>query len=167
MTVTHRTVTILGVRCVVVRDTAVEDGEVQEDTEDYYAQDRAGNVWYFGEATAAFEGGVPVSNAGAWIAGVAGAKPGIIMPAMPRPGLTYRQEFALGAAEDVGRVEALGQGVRVPFGRFSNALQTFEFTPLEPEVKENKFYVPGVGQVLAVDLETGAREELVSIKRGR
>jgi hypothetical protein len=165
VTVLPRTVTILGVRCVVVRDTNVVNGAIEEDTFDYYAQDKLGNVWYFGEASAEYANGVPVSTEGSWLAGVDGAKPGIIMPATPRPGATYRQEFALGEAEDLARVESLGERVQVPYGTFTNALKTFEVTPLEPDAKENKYYAPGVGQVLVVDLETGAREELVSVKR--
>ncbi|HEX8374383.1 MAG TPA: hypothetical protein VF606_04305 [Geminicoccaceae bacterium] len=165
--VTRATVTILGVRCVVVRDKAFEGGRLVEHTFDYFAQDRTGNVWYFGEATAEIVNGVPVNNNGAWIAGVDGAKPGIIMPATPRPGLTYRQEFALADAEDVGRVESLGEAVRVPAGRFADTLKTSDFTPIEPDVRENKYYARGVGLVLAVGLETGGREELVSVRRGR
>lgn len=89
------------------------------------------------------------------------------MPANPRPSTTYRQGFAPGEAEAVARVEGLGERVRVPFGMFPNALRTFEATPQEPEVEENKYYAPGVGLVLAVDLGTGEREELVSVRRGR
>jgi hypothetical protein len=165
VTVTADTVTIQGVRCVVVRDTNRVDGEIVEDTLDYYAQDRAGNVWYFGESTAEFEDGVVVSTSGTFAAGVDGAKPGIIMPASPRPGVTYRQEVAFGEAEDLGRIESLGETVRVPAGTFRRTLKTFDFTPLEPEVRENKHYAPGVGLVLTVDLVTGEREELVSVRR--
>lgn len=163
--VTRRTVTILGVTCVVVRDTAVVGGEVEEDTLDYFAQDRQGNVWYFGENTAEFQDGVAVSSEGSFIAGVGGAKPGIVMPARPRPGTAYRQEFALGEAEDLARVESLGEHVDVPYGAFRKTLKTLEFTPLEPGARENKYYAPGVGLVLAVNRETGEREELVRIRR--
>lgn len=165
--VLHRTKQILGVRCVVVRDTVRVGGEIEEDTFDYYAQDRAGNVWYFGEDTAEFAGGVPVSTEGAWIAGVEGAKPGIVMPARPAIGVTYRQEFALGEAEDLARVQSLRERVAVPFGTFRDVLQTFDFTPLDPQAREHKFYAPGVGLVLAVNLETGEREELISVRRSR
>lgn len=166
VTVTRRTVTIEGVRCVVVRDTARSGGRVTEDTLDYYAQDRQGNVWYFGESTAELtEGGVVANTDGTFAAGVGGAKPGIIMPASPRVGVTYRQEFALGEAEDLARTVSLGETVRVPFGAFRNVLKTLETTPLEPEARENKYYARGIGNVLTVDLETGERDELVSVRR--
>ena len=161
--VTNQTIKIQGVTCRVVRDTNLVDGKVAEDTFDYYAQDRQGNVWYFGESTAEFEHGIPVSVEGSFKAGIDNAKAGIIMLANPRPGTTYRQEFSLTVAEDLARVEALGVRVKVPYGSFDNALRTFEFTPLEPDAKERKFYVPGVGQVLTIDLETGEREELVRV----
>jgi len=163
--VTNKTKTILGVDCVVVRDTKFVDGKVEEDTLDYFAQDKQGNVWYFGETTAEYISGQPVSTAGSWIAGQDGAKPGVIMPASPTIGKTYRQEFLLGEAEDIARIEERGVRVKVPYGSFENALKTFDFTPLEPEVKENKFYVRGVGLVLSLDRVTGEREELVSIER--
>lgn len=167
VTVTRRTKEILGVRTVVVKDIERIDGEIAEKTFDWYAQDKQGNVWYFGEKTAEYENGVPVTTAGSWKAGVAGAKPGIVMQAKPRVGQTYRQEFAPGVAEDAARVVSLNARANVPFGRFRGVLKTFDFTPLEPDVKENKYYAPGVGQVLAVDLETGEREELVRIERGK
>jgi hypothetical protein len=163
--VTNRTKTIMGVDCVVVRDTQFVDGEVEEDTLDYFAQDKDGNVWYFGETTAEYVNGQPVSTAGSWIAGKDGAKPGIIMPASPIIGKTYRQEFLLGEAEDIARIVERGVRVKVPYGTFDNALKTFDFTPLEPEVKENKYYVRGVGLVLTIDRVTGEREELVSIEK--
>jgi hypothetical protein len=161
--VTHRTRKIMGVTCVVVRDTKTVDGALEEDTLDYFAQDKQGNVWYFGEDTAEYVNGHPVSTAGSFIAGKNGAKPGIIMLAHPNVGRTYRQEFLLGEAEDLARVEERGVRVSVPFGTFDNALKTFDFTPLEPEVKEHKFYARGVGLVLTIDRVTGEREELVSI----
>ncbi|SRR5579885_228073 len=161
--VTYKTITLAGVKCVVVHDQQSTDGVVEEDTFDYYAQDRKGNVWYFGDDTAEFTHGFPTSVEGAWRAGVNGAKPGIAMQAAPMLGELYRQEFALGVAEDMAKVTGLHQSVRVPYGSF-NALQTFEFTPLEPGAKENKYYAFGVGQVLSVDLVTGERDELVRIE---
>lgn len=163
--VLRRTVTILGVRCVVVRDTVTVDGKLEEDTFDYYAQDKTGNVWYFGETTAEYVNGLAVSTDGSFIAGVNGAKPGIIMPANPKPGTTYREEFFLDEAEDVARVERLDAKVKVPYGSFSRTLETFNYVPIEPDARENKYYAPGVGNVLTINLETGEREELVSIKR--
>jgi hypothetical protein len=162
--VTRQTIDILGVRCVVVHDTVAIGGKVEEDTFDYFAQDKQHNVWYFGEDTAQLEDGVVVGVEGAWRAGVNGAQPGIVMEANPKRGDEYRQEFALGEAEDMAKVVALDQKLHVPgLGSYSNALKTFEFSALEPDARENKFYVPGVGNVLTVDLETGERDTLVKI----
>ncbi|RMF90668.1 MAG: hypothetical protein D6736_06430 [Nitrospinota bacterium] len=161
--VTHETKEILGVTCIVVRDTVMVAGEIIEDTFDYYAQDREGNVWYFGELSQEFEDGELVSLAGSWKAGEDGAKPGIIMEADPQVGDVYRQEFALGEAEDLAEVLNLDASVIVPFGAFDHTLQTEDFSPLEPGVREQKFYAPGVGLVLEENPDTGERVELVDI----
>ena len=163
--VTNRKRRIMGVDCVVVRDTVTVDGKVEEDTFDYYAQDRQGNVWYFGESTAEYVNGYIVSIDGTFIAGQGGAKPGIIMSAHPAPGTTVRQEFALDEAEDLARYESVGGTLVTRMGTFRNVLKTFELTPLEPEAKENKYYAPGIGNVLTIDLATGEREALVSFER--
>lgn len=162
--VTRQTIDLLGVTCVVVRDTGTIGGQVEEDTFDYFAQDKQGNVWYFGEDTTQLQDGVVVGVEGSWRAGVNGAKPGIIMKATPKVGDEYRQEFALGTAEDMAKVVALDQKVKVPFGSFSNVLKTLEFSGLEPDARENKYYVPSIGNVLTVDLVTGERDELIRIE---
>lgn len=161
--VTDRTRKILGVQCTVVRDTVLVDGEVEEDTYDYFAQDRQGNVWYFGEDTAEYVDGLVVSIDGSFIAGKDSAKPGLIMAATPAPGTTYRQEFALGEAEDVGRYESRGARLTIGLGTFKDVVKTFDYTPLDPEAREHKYYAPQVGLVATVDLATGEREELVSV----
>jgi hypothetical protein len=162
-TVTSETKVILGVTCTVVHDVESEDGEVVEDTYDWYAQDTKGNVWYFGEDTRELEGGEVVSTEGSWEAGKDGAKPGIVMQGMPQVGQVYQQEYYACEAEDKGEVLALDASVTVPHGSFTGCLKTHDFTPLEPDVNEEKYYCPGVGHVLAVDVTTGEREELVSI----
>lgn len=161
--VTHNTKVILGVRCIEVHDTVTRDGELIEDTLDWFAQDRAGNVWYFGESSESLRGGRVVSVGGSWLAGVDGAKPGIVMEAHPAVGDVYRQEFLLGTAEDLGEVVDLHATVAVPAGTFNNCLQTKDFTPLEPDAFESKFYAPGVGTVLEIDEETGERLELLRV----
>lgn len=161
--VTRRTRKIAGVTCVVVHDTGFVGGRIEEDTFDYYAQDRTGNVWYFGEDTAQFAHGVVVGVEGAWLTGVDGAKPGMVMPAAPKIGTTYRQEFLLGTAEDAAEVTSLSAPVKVPFGAFGRSLRTRELSPLEPGAVEDKYYVKGVGQVLTIDLTNGEREALVKI----
>jgi hypothetical protein len=155
---------ILGVACVVVRDRAYLDGELIEDTLDWYAQDSDGNVWYMGEDTKEYEGGVVVSTEGSWEAGVDGATAGIIMwGAIPPAGTSYRQEFYEGEAEDVGTILATGETVDVPWGRFAGCLKTGDTSLLEPDVREEKYYAPGIGVVLEVDDED-VRTELVDVQ---
>jgi hypothetical protein len=164
VTVTHDTKEILGVTCTVVRDTATLDDVIEEDTFDWYAQDKEGNVWYFGEFTTQFENGVPVGHEGSWEAGVDGAQPGIVMPADPQSGDSYRQEFLAGAAEDMAKVLRLNASVSVPYGDFENCLETKEWSPLEPGVIEHKFYARGIGLVLVEELKgKTVRQELVDI----
>jgi hypothetical protein len=163
VTVTDKIKEIQGIPCIVVRDVVEEDGEFIEDTDDWYAQDRDGNVWYFGEIAQNFEDGELVDVEGSWKAGRDGDKQGYLMKFDPQIGDVYRQEFSLGNAEDMARVVAKGEEVTVPVGTFET-LVTEEWTPIEPDVLENKFYAPGVGMVLEVDVETGERVELVEIK---
>jgi hypothetical protein len=167
VTVTRRTKLIAnGITARVVRDVVTEGGEFVEVTDDWYAQDRRGNVWYLGEATTEYENGRPVSTQGSFEAGVDGAQAGVIMPARPRPGLRYRQEYYKGQAEDRAKVMSLREQAEVPFGHFRPSLMIKELNPLEPKVLEFKFYARGVGPVLAVSVSGGAdREELVSFKR--
>lgn len=162
--VTAETYIILGVTCVVVENKEWEDGELVEETSDWYAQDLEGNVWYFGENSREIEDGEVVSTAGSWEAGVDGALPGIIMLANPIVGLWYRQEYWEGEAEDVVQILSLDETVTVPYGTFYNCLQTAEWNPLEPDVLEHKFYAPRVGllKAIAVEGESGF-EELVDI----
>jgi hypothetical protein len=164
--VTRRTKLIAnGVTARVVRDVVTEKGDLVEVTDDWYAQDSRGNVWYLGEATTEYENGRPVSTSGSFEAGVDGAQAGVIMPARPRPGLGYRQEFYSGHTEDRARVVGLREQAEVPFGHFRPALMIKEFNPLEPKVLEFKFYARGIGPVLALSPSGGAhREELVSFK---
>jgi hypothetical protein len=145
--VTDRTREVMGVTTVVVRDRAFEDGALVEDTEDWFAQDAAGNVWYFGEATAECDGDRIVSHHGAWEAGVDGAQPGIVMLADPNVGDYYRQEYLRGEAEDVARVVKLNATITGRLGTFPNVVITEDFTKLEPEIVEHKKYAPGVGLV--------------------
>jgi hypothetical protein len=166
--VTRRTRRIAnGVTARVVRDTVTERGRLVEDTFDWYAQDRAGNVWYLGEDTTEYEGGKPVSKAGSWEAGVNGARAGIVMLARPRPGRGYRQEHSPGEAEDRARVLSLDDQAEVPAGHYKRVLMTKDWNPLEPRVLEYKLYARGVGLVLAVHVSGGGgREELVRYRPG-
>jgi hypothetical protein len=165
--VTNQTKAILGITATVVHDRVTEDGELVEDTEDWYAQDKWGGLWYLGEDTTEFENGEPVSKAGSWEAGVDGAQAGLIIPPSPEVGMSYRQEFYAGKAEDLGRILSVDELVEVPFGSYDEVLMTRDWTPLEPDVLEHKFYAKGVGPVLELGLSGGVgREELIRFTRG-
>jgi hypothetical protein len=168
--VTKKTKTIAnGVEARVIRDTATENGQPVEVTDDWYAQDSAGNIWYLGEATAEYKNGKVTSTAGSFEAGVDGAQAGIAMPANPEPGMAYRQEYYKGVAEDNGAVITVGEEqVEVPFGHFdAGVLMTRDLVPTEPKVQELKFYAPDVGPLLSVHTDgAGGRAELVSYTPG-
>jgi hypothetical protein len=153
-----------GVTARVVRDTVTLDGEIIEDTFDWYAQDQAGNVWYLGEDTAEFEDGVITSTEGSFEAGVDGALPGIIMPGIPTPGMKYRQEYYAGEAEDNGEVLSTDEMADVPFGHFEGMLLTKDTITIEPGVLEYKLYARDIGLVLALGISGGSgREELANV----
>lgn len=166
VTVTKDKKDILGISATVVHDVVTQDGSVIEDTLDWYAQDVDGNIWYLGEDTKEYEDGVVVSTAGSWEAGVDGAQAGILVLASPEVGMTYRQEYYAGEAEDRGKILSLDEHVEVPYGAFDGCLQTEDTTPLEPDVLEHKYYCRDVGPVLAVDVASGVgREELVTFEQ--
>jgi hypothetical protein len=162
--VTDRTKTIDGIEARVVHDlVTTPDGEKVEDTFDWYAQDKDGNLWYLGEDTKEYEDGRVVSTEGSWEHGVDGAEAGIIVPAEPKQGLTYREEYYAGHAEDAAEVLSVEGKVQVPYGRFGNAMITRNFSGIEPNVEELKFYAKGVGPVLELLVSGGAgRTELLS-----
>jgi hypothetical protein len=166
LAVTHLTKTIQGVRATVLHDNLYLDGKLAERTSDWYAQDADGNVWYLGEATAELDRkGHVTSREGSWQAGVDGAEAGIYMPAHPKAGESFSQEFYKGHAEDHFRVLRLNARVRVPYVGSRQALLTKEWTPLEPGVVDHKVYVRGIGTVLEQQVGGGERAELVSLKR--
>jgi hypothetical protein len=166
VTVTGDTRVVMGIEAVVVRDVVTEDGELVEDTFDWYAQDGEGNVWYLGEDTREYDDGEVVTRAGSWEAGVDGALPGVIVPAEPEVGLTYRQEYYAGEAEDAAQVLGVSERAEVPFGSFEGALLTKDYTPLDPEILEYKLYAPDVGPVLVLGVSGGSgREELLDFAR--
>jgi len=165
-TVTGRTRVIEGVRCTVVRDRLYLYGRLEERTEDWYAQDKAGNVWYFGEATAELkpDGGVK-STEGSWQSGVDGARAGIFMPAHPHSGQSGLQEFYEGHAQDHFLVLSRAADVRTPGASSNSALLTREWTPLEPGVVDHKLYVRGIGTVLEQTVAGGdERNTLIAVR---
>jgi hypothetical protein len=163
--VTHEKKVILGVKCTVIHDQAFEEGVLVEDTIDWLAQDRDGNVWYFGEDAKELDpNGNVISTEGSWQAGVDGAAPGIVMLAKPHVGDHYFQEVAPGVAEDQANVLSLRESACIGLGCFDDLLLTKEFTRLAPGVVEHKFYARGVGLILGVKVKGGNESsELVGI----
>src|SRR3954453_8433766 len=145
--ITRKTRAVPGGRARIVHDRVFEHGRVVEDTLDWYGQDAAGNVWYFGEATKELDArGRVISREGSWGDGRNGARTGIFMPAHPRPGRSYRQEYYKGHAEDHFKIESIRDGRMV----------THEWTPLEPGVLDQKVYVRGIGTTSEDSLRGGA-----------
>jgi len=162
---TADTKTIAGVICVITHDQSYKNDELAEDTYDWYAQDKDGNIWYFGEDTKEIENGNVVSMEGSWEAGVDGALPGIIMFADPIIGVWNRQEYYEDIAEDVGQILDLNVSVTVPLGQYDNCLQTAEWNLNEPGIVENKFYAPGIGLIRTVTVKgPDSYEDLVQIQ---
>jgi hypothetical protein len=144
VSVTNDTKRIMGVECTVVRDRVWIDGGLVEDTFDWHAQDKQGNVWYFGENSREIKNGKVVSTEGSWEAGVDGARPGILIQGDPKVGETYYQEYYKGEAEDKGKVLSLNESATVPYGSFDDLLMTADWNPLEPAAGvAHKYYAPG------------------------
>jgi hypothetical protein len=165
--VTNRTKEITGgIEARVVRDTVTDNnGDLVEVTDDWYAQDREGNIWYMGEDVKDYKDGKVVSTAGSWEHGVDGAQAGVAIPAKPEVGLKYRQEYYKGEAEDRAEVLSVSATVRVPAGTFEDCLKTRDTTPLEPDAVEHKYYAKGVGPVLNEKISPDKfREELISYR---
>lgn len=163
VTVTHDTKMILGVTTFVVHDAVFLNGVLKEDTFDWYAPDKDGNVWYFGEDTK--ELGPPVSTVGSWEAGKNGAEAGIIMLAHPQMGDTYFQENSPGVVADQARVKGLDETATVQYGTFTGCIKTQEWTQLEPGNRAFKFYASGFGTVLEVPNQGGGPVELTAVTR--
>jgi hypothetical protein len=163
VTVTHDTKVIMGVTCMIVHDTVKAHGELKEETFDWYAQDKQGTVWYFGEDTKEFHSKGRVSTEGSWEAGVDGAQPGIIMPGQLALKQPYRQEYYKGHAEDMGELAALDDSVKVTGGSFPHCVRTREWSMLEAG-DEKKWYAKGVGVVKEVS-EKGEVSQLVSMTK--
>jgi hypothetical protein len=160
VTVTNETKLIMGVRCVIVRDVVTSKNALVEKTTDWYAQDKAGNVWYFGEDTKEYTNGAVTSTAGTWEAGVDGALPGIVMKATPTVGDAYRQEYRPGQAEDFAKVIKRNETLTVPAGKYRNVVVTEDTDLLDPSKLENKFFAPSVGFVRASGYVNGHHEDV-------
>jgi hypothetical protein len=167
VTVTGNRRTILGISTFEVRDTVTVGGKLAEDTYDWYAQDSAGNVWYFGEAVTDYESGRPLVSPGSWEAGVDGGLPGIVMPAKPVVGSAYRQEFLAGKAEDMVKILRVGGSLKVKAASSTDVVTTQDWTPLDAKTVEEKSYARGIGKVHETKTAGGkATVELVDYKLG-
>lgn len=164
VTVTNDSRDVQGIPTRVVNDTVFVKGKLEETTNDWYAQDDKGNVWYMGEDTTDLTS-KKNPHEGSWESGVKGAKAGVIMLAEPKAGITYNQEFAKGVAEDRATVLSSDNNVTVPQNSYSNVIKTKEFSPLEPDVVEQKYYAENVGDIKEKTVK-GSQEgiELVEIK---
>ena len=151
-----------GVQATVVRDTVSQRNQIVEDTFDWFAQDKFGNVWYVGEAVDNYVAGILVSHSGSWEWGVDGALPGIIMWADPSAhiGEKYRQEYYPGKAEDMGQVVSVDESLTVPFGSFNQVVKTLDFSNIEAG-QEQKFYASGTG--LLKEQDVNGNEEVVLV----
>lgn len=158
---------VMGVKTIVVRSREWGDDVLKEDTYDWYAQDKEGNVWYFGEQVANYEDGKMKNNAGSWEAGVDGALPGIVMPGNPKVGQTHRQEYYKGGAEDMVTIVSVDESVKVAFGSYDGCVKIRNWSKLESGA-ENKTFCAQVGFMVVEEPvgETGLmspRNELVDV----
>ena len=160
--VTRKTREILGVTCTEIRDIVMVDGEIHEDTRDWYAQHVDGSVWYFGEISLNYENDKVDNLDGSWEAGLDGAQPGVIMQAMPMVGDIYREELDMNNAEDYAEVLVTGVNLTVKGTEYIDCIQTLNGSPTEPGTIEHKYWCPGVGTVQEVDPGTGLTLDLVS-----
>ena len=170
-TVLEATRMVNGIACRVVRVLEYEDGELVEETHDWYAQDDDGNVWYMGEDVVNYEYDddgdlIGTDNDGAWEAGIDDAEAGIIMPANPTVGVSYYQEFYDEEAEDMAVLSATGVTVELADGRvFTNCLRFLEWTPLEPDALEYKYYAPGLGTIREENTGEGVKVDMLGLFR--
>jgi hypothetical protein len=162
--VLEETRNVNGVTATVVHDVVFVEGQLTEETYDWYAQDRDGNVWYLGEDVDNYENGVLADHAGSWEWGRDGALPGVMMWANPSAHMNeeYYQEYYAGEAEDQGKVLSITESVDVPVGSFEKVVKTYDFSAIDPDLKENKFYASGIGLIKEIDMTTG--EEVVLIE---
>lgn len=168
LSIDGETKTVMGVKTLVYHDRVWLDGELIEDTRDYLAQDKEGNVWYFGENVNNYEDGKLKDTHGTWIAGVDGALPGIWMKAQPKVGESYLQEYYKGEAEDFAKVLGVNETVKVPYGTLTGCVKTLDSNPFDgPTADEYKFYCPQVkGFALEITVENGERIELITSTQG-
>jgi hypothetical protein len=165
VTATNEHKTILGVQTMTTKDTVLIDGKLHDDTLNWYAQDKEGNVWYFGKDTKEYQNGKVVSTEGTWEAGVNGAKPGIIMQANPQIGGPIFQEYYQNHAEDQFQVLSTNESLTLPIGKYEGCIKTKEWTRLDPGIVEHKVFCPEIGFAQSTMVQGGNDfSQLISIK---
>jgi hypothetical protein len=158
------TKSIMGVTTLSYHDRVFLNGQLHEDTVDWLAQDKEGNVWYFGEEVGNYENGKLKDTKGTFTAGIDGAQPGMWMKTDPKVGDSWRQEFYKGEAEDMRDVVAVNQTVTTKLATYTGCIKVYDWTPLDPNAKEHKYYCPEVGgEVVIEDLVENTRAELTSV----
>ncbi len=156
---------ILGITCIIVNFKAFLNGILIEEAWDWYAQDNNGNVWYFGEDVNNYHNnGSLKDHAGSWQAGMDGAQAGTIMPANPQTGFAYREEYYFNHAEDRAEITGTGLTVTIPLGTYTNCIKTRNWTELEPDLNETKFYAPGIGLIKEVNVTDNTEIVLKAIQ---
>jgi hypothetical protein len=148
ITVLAETKNVDGVETRAIEERETNGGQLVEVSRNYFAiSKRTGDVFYFGEEVDIYRNGKVVDHEGAWLSGVKGAKFGLMVPGQPMLKAKYYQEIAPGVAMDRAEVISLAETIRTPAGEFKGCLKTEETTPLEPGVREFKYYARGVGLV--------------------
>ncbi len=156
---------VMGIECVVVEEVLWRNGILLERGEEYYAQDEEGNVWHFGEEVDNYNAaGVLINHNGSWEAGVDGALPGIMMAATPDTGHYYRQQYYFNLAEDEAEVMEAGLALTIPWGTFGDCIKIKEWSALEPEALEYKFYAPGIGLIKTINITDNEEQVLVEVR---
>lgn len=155
---------VMGVTCVIQHDVVYKNQVVIEDTDDWLAQDDNGNLWYFGEFVKNYDDqGSFLDNDGSWEAGEDDALPGYWMPDNPIVGKKYFQEYYKDEAEDQAEVLSVQETVTVPLGTYTNCLVTKDFTMLEPDEYEKKYYAPGIGLIKEEKFINNVLAEMVQL----
>jgi len=160
----NTTKTNMGITCIVSNFKGYVNGELVEETWDWYAQDNEGTLWYFGEEVNNYQNGTLSDHGGSWEAGVDGAQPGKIMPANPQTGMKYREEYYFGHAEDEAEILGTGLSETISLGTYNNCIKTKNWTALEPDALENKIYAPGIGLIKEIDIPGKFEIVLVAIQ---
>jgi len=154
---------VMGVTCVIHKDLVFLEDILIEDTEDWLAQDDAGNLWYFGEFVKNYtDEGDFDNNEGSWEAGVDKALPGYWMIANPVIGDDYMQEYLKGEAEDYAEIVGF-ETVVIGMGTFTDCLVTRDINPFEEDVEELKYYAPGIGFIKEALFEDGELVETLEL----